>query len=159
MQNAQVSRTLKDDFRAVEKQTCCPIPPLALRAASSGGTGRGLAPGMGSDMGMPGWWAPGAMVPAAPLICWARNMARSGSLLGSAHACCHTGTFWDKSSFPCRREGGGPGLRVEKHQQVVLGCKHGIVGLGWVCWEDSGERLTQMPLPDSANKSFRSTHN
>lgn len=84
--------------------TCCPMAPLALRAASSGGSARGLAPGMGSEITMPGWWAPGGMTAAAPLICWARNMARSGSLLGSAQACCHTGIFWDKSSFPCGEE-------------------------------------------------------
>lgn len=35
-----------------EELTCCPMAPLALRAASSGGTGRGLAPELGS--GMPG---------------------------------------------------------------------------------------------------------
>jgi hypothetical protein len=33
-------------------------------------------------------------------ICWARSMARSGSLLGSEQACCHTGIFWVSRSLP-----------------------------------------------------------
>lgn len=78
------------------------------KGASSGGTGRGLAPGMGSEMmrldldvdrGL------GIMVPLLlAAICCISCMARSGILLGSEQDCCHSGSFCVSISFPCKRE-------------------------------------------------------
>lgn len=87
------------------------------KGASSGGTGRGLAPGMGSEMmrldldvdrGL------GMMVPLLlAAICCISWMARSGILLGSEHDCCHSGSFCVSISFPCKEgiqhEGTGMG--------------------------------------------------
>lgn len=73
-----------------------------MKTASSGGTGRGWAPGMGSEMTRFDLEVCSGLVPprAAEPICCARSMALSGSLLGSEQACCHTGIFWVKRSLP-----------------------------------------------------------
>lgn len=73
-----------------------------MKTASSGGTGRGWAPGIGSEMTRLVLEVCRGLEPprAAEPICWARSMALSGSLLGSEQACCHTGIFWVRRSLP-----------------------------------------------------------
>lgn len=71
--------------------------------ASSGGTGKGLAPGMGSEMtrlDLEADRALGRMEPLLLAICCISWAARSGILLGSAQACCHKGSFWASNSLP-----------------------------------------------------------
>ena len=78
--------------------------PLPMKTASSGGTGRGWAPGIGSEMTRLVLELCRGLVPtrepATEPICWAKSMALSGSLLGSEQACCHTGIFWVSRSLP-----------------------------------------------------------
>lgn len=66
--------------------------------ASSGGTGRGLAPGMGSEMTRLDLEAD--RVPLLLAICCMSCAARSAILPGSAQACCHSGSFCASSSLP-----------------------------------------------------------
>lgn len=71
--------------------------------ASSGGTGKGLAPGMGSEMTRLDLEADSPLGRTEPLllpICCISCTARSGILLGSAQACCHSGSFCASSSLP-----------------------------------------------------------
>lgn len=77
-----------------------------MKTASSGGTGRGWAPGIGSEMTRLDLEVCRGLVPprAAEPICWARSMALSGSLLGSEQACCHTGIFWVRRSLPWKED-------------------------------------------------------
>jgi hypothetical protein len=42
----------------------------------------------------------GRMEPLRLAICCISWTARSGILLGSAQACCHSGSFWASSSLP-----------------------------------------------------------
>lgn len=44
--------------------------------------------------------APGRMAPLLLAICCISCTARSGTLLGSAQACCHSGSFCASSSLP-----------------------------------------------------------
>lgn len=79
-----------------------------MKAASSGGTGSGCAPGMGSEMTrLPLEECRGLerRVLDPEVICWASSMALSGSLLGSEQACCHTGIFWVNKSLPYKQNG------------------------------------------------------
>lgn len=83
-------------------------PPQAkgltpTNGASSGGTGKGLAPGMGSEMTRLDLEADrelGRIEPLLLAICCISWTARSGILLGSAQACCHRGSFWASNSLP-----------------------------------------------------------
>lgn len=82
----------------------CPRP-LPMNTASSGGTGRGWAPGMGSEMTRLDLEVCKGLVPPreAEPICWAKSMALSGSLLGSEQACCHMGIFCVRRSLPLKK--------------------------------------------------------
>lgn len=85
--------------------------------ASSGGTGRGLAPGIGSEMTRLDLEADrelGRMEPLLLATCCMSWTARSGILLGSAQAACHNGNFWASSSLPCREE---------KQERSCQGCR------------------------------------
>lgn len=87
----------------------CGLTPT--NGASSGGTGRGLAPGMGSEMTRLDLEADKALGRTEPLLLAISCTARSGILLGSAQACCHRGSFCASSSLPWSRgsrEGSGP---------------------------------------------------
>lgn len=74
-----------------------------MKAASSGGTGNGWAPGMGSEMTrllLEECRGLDRRPPPAAVSCWARMTARSGSLLGSEQDCCQIGIFWVRRSLP-----------------------------------------------------------
>lgn len=74
------------------------------KGASSGGTGRGLAPGIGSEMMRFDLDVDRGVAIIEPLllraICCISWRARSGILLGSEQDCCHNGSFCVKISFP-----------------------------------------------------------
>lgn len=84
---------------------CTPLELTPTNGANSGGTGRGLAPGMGSEMTRLDLEVDrvlGRMEPLLLATCCISCTARSGILLGSAHACCHSGSFCASRSLPCR---------------------------------------------------------
>lgn len=94
------------NIKAFPKLTAeCPRP-LPMKTASSGGTERGWAPGMGSEMTRLDLEVWRGLVPprAVEPICWARSIALSGSLLGSEQACSHTGIFWVRRSLPWKQD-------------------------------------------------------
>lgn len=80
----------------------CTLTPT--KGANSGGTGSGLAPGIGSEMirfDLDVDRALGMIVPLLLVaICCISWRARSGILLGSEQDCCQSGSFWVKISFP-----------------------------------------------------------
>lgn len=95
-----------------------------MKTASSGGTGRGWAPGIGSEMTRLVLEVCRGLVPprAAEPICWARSMALSGNLLGSEQACCHTGIFWVRRSFPWMDIKRGDSMYLQCNQKNSVKC-------------------------------------